>query len=197
MKSLSCPKNSFNLLLGVLFVLCSFLWGYSPIECEDYGFTTCGEECCRDGENCQDGVCLDPSIEVLIDCFGTWVDTDSNKDHCGSCDSSCEYGEYCDGGECVNLSCPDDLLVCSETCVDITTDPVNCGNCNQSCNSGEYCSEGTCVEFPIICLEDLDECSETCVDTSNNPDYCGSCERSCESGDYCSGGECESICPGG
>ncbi|MBN1772974.1 MAG: hypothetical protein JXB32_17020 [Deltaproteobacteria bacterium] len=61
----------------------------------DPGTTGCAAHLVCVGGEC---VCADPA---LTDCGTACVDTSSDPDHCGGCDTACDPGESCAAGTCV------------------------------------------------------------------------------------------------
>src|SRR5690606_24064962 len=159
----------------------------------------------------------------LIECDGTCVDPDTDRNYCGAtagCGEGsgsdgevCGAGSVCQAGSCV-LSCPSGLVACGSTCVDPDTDRNYCGataGCGESgqgtagetCDEGEVCSGGSCA---LSCQAGLIECNGTCIDPDSSRQYCGATEgcgenggtagMACDAGEICESGECVISCPG-
>lgn len=86
----------------------------------------CGDECITDVAGaeaiCDDGECGEMcQAEDEEICDDACVDTDTDRDHCGDCDTQCSVNEFCNDGECVDISggCDDD---------------DQCGQAEQCCN---------------------------------------------------------------
>src|SRR4051794_4841850 len=73
---------------------------------------------CNAQGNC---VCTKP---LESQCGKSCVDTQTNSQHCGQCNSKCPFTTHCEGGDCV---CPIDTLKCDTArgprCVDSNSDP--------------------------------------------------------------------------
>lgn len=98
----------------------------------------CGATCCPSGQTCCNGMC---------------VDTNTNPQHCGGCNSPCASPKVCDATGC---HCPTDRPPCGTTC----------------CPQGQQCSNGMC------CPTGLTNCAGQCVDLQTNTNHCGICGRS-------------------
>lgn len=120
----------------------------------DVGQCRAGTRSCADG---QLGSCVNavlPSEEVCNviddDCNGVVDDApglDGDIENCGRCGHTCERGESCCGGRCVNprgedkehcgacgMACTEGALpgCCAGRCVDLMTDQT-CGSCSNAC----------------------------------------------------------------
>lgn len=115
----------------------------------------------------------------LTECDGDCVDTDTNREHCGSCDGTCNSGLVCLAGSC-EASCGA-LTECDASCVDTMTSAEHCGGCNQPC-LGE-CVAGEC---DLSCPNDRLRCGAVCCDAppDNMVATCkaGACALECEQG---------------
>lgn len=127
------------------------------------------------------------------DCYGTCVDMETDRLHCGSCDRVCLVGTECVGGDCAN-PCSGELKSCPAGCVDLKTDNANCGTCGRGCTSGTECAEGDCV---ASCSGGLKPCHDGCVDLDNDNTNCGTCGRECPTGQSCRDGDCGARCSEG
>jgi hypothetical protein len=97
--------------------------------------------------------------------YGNWyfcINTLTNSDHCGSCDSSCKNGFKCVGGACKKL--------CDKSAA--------CGPGSFCKKPGNYCDDSPCAQDTdcpgqpgLKCCDGL-----SCVDTFN-PDQCGFCDQ--------------------
>lgn len=82
----------------------------------------------------------------LASCGGDCVDTSSDPNHCGGCDTVCASGQICFNGACATDNrCASGLTSCNGTCVNLTSDAGNCGACGNACPSGEICFGGACA----------------------------------------------------
>lgn len=141
------------------------IWGLMPVEsCADYGLTYCDDA----GEY-------------------TYVDTNTDEDHCGHCEKKCHPDAFCVDGDCTFVSCGDGWNVCGGECIDVRWDIMNCGGCGIECES--RCDYGTCD----LCTEQQTYCeSSGCTNLNSDPDNCGSCGIECDW--YCVDRVC-SRCP--
>lgn len=157
-----------------------------------------GTECEETGI-CEGGECICEQDEA--ECDGTCVDLDSNRDHCGECDTACDDNEVCDDGECTE-GCSDDEALCDGMCVDTDTDTDHCGECDSACSTDDdtataECDEGACV---IECDDENETyCTDACTDTDTDEDHCGECGSECSTDidgaiAQCIDGECEISC---
>lgn len=73
-------------------------------------------------------------------CNGQCVDTNTNPNHCGTCDVTCPSGA-CSAGTCV--VCASGETGCGTQCQNLSTSPLNCGTCGNVCPSG-FCNHGHC-----------------------------------------------------
>ncbi|NMC70699.1 MAG: hypothetical protein GYA57_11615 [Myxococcales bacterium] len=105
-----------------------------------------------DARDAPDGVEVDVSDTADVSCdpgltpCGTaCVDTRSDPQHCGGCETSCPRGADCVDGVC---TCPGELVECSTGCTDVLNDPRNCGSCEHRCPADSACEEGACRPIP-------------------------------------------------
>ena len=121
----------------------------TPTTCQAQG-KNCGSipDGCGGSLDC--GTCNAPQIcggggtaNVCCPLCGgtTCVDLDSDRDHCGTCGTTCPGTTTCVSGECV---CPSGETLCGSLCVDLGTNPEYCGNCNTTCPGGSSCIDGVC-----------------------------------------------------
>ncbi len=124
--------------------------------------TGCAQTICPDGSagNCSNGggdtgadastgdSCDDPNAVV---CDSQCVDTEVSPTYCGSCENSCDEGQGCSAGSCVDL-CDPGLVNCGGECIDPQTNGNFCG-ASGTCSTdtqgadcgGEACSGGACI----------------------------------------------------
>ena len=82
-------------------------------------------------------------------CHDECVDLQSDNDHCGRCNHSCERdvasSTTCREGRC---QCPvEGERPCGGRCVDVNTNRDHCGECDTPCvEAAEVCREGSCCE---------------------------------------------------
>jgi Stigma-specific protein, Stig1 len=124
-------------------------------DCEA-GDTTDGETC-GSGQVCSSGVCTTSCAANQVDCSGTCIDPETNRDYCGV-DANCAGGDVCAGGEvcgagqCVP-TCPSGTFECTGSCVNPLTSNQLCGasDCagtgGQVCSTGQACVSGECVAY--------------------------------------------------
>ena len=130
---------------------------------------------------CQDG---------LTNCSDTCVNSDTDRNNCGSCGYICPDGHVCQIGTC-SLSCQPELTDCSGICRDLSSDEENCGNCGFACPPGHLCTDSTCI---LSCQEGLTACSDTCTDTLTDIENCGDCDIACDlNSQLCCHGHCASY----
>lgn len=96
-------------------------------------------------------------------CGGACLDTNHDKDNCGSCGTKCGAGDDCVWGSCqphedcttllANSDCqkPGSMDLgkcCNGQCVDLDSqgDRENCGGCGLHCPVGDVCTNGTCKQ---------------------------------------------------
>jgi hypothetical protein len=163
----------------------------NPAHCGGCGITCDPDASCEDGKCvCSSGArasgtCECPNGEMP--CNGACVDTQTNPDHCGECDTKCTPCTECRGGACQPVDCGDP---CSE-CRDGACAPKECDAC-------EACQGGECVRDPNCCPETCTPCNE-CRDGSCQPVDCGDPCLECRD-DACfpkECGACESCVDGG
>jgi hypothetical protein len=124
---------------------------------------------CADSQFCQDGTCQ--CRPGLTECGGECVDTESNPDHCGGCDTPC--AQSCVAGECVDANqC--DQTDCNGACVDTDTNTLHCGGCDSACAVDQICINGQCFDYAANA-----EC-----DACDGCTACPSPEVCCDLGDY-------------
>jgi hypothetical protein len=146
----------------------------------------------------------------FTECGSDCVNTDVDRNHCGTCDNPCDPGEICDGAGNCALSCQAGFVVCDSICIDPLTDRQHCGagaDCatepGEACDPGEICDgAGNCAGS---CQAGLVECGGTCIDPLTNRQYCGAgadCTadpgEACDPGEICDGaGNCALSCQAG
>jgi formylglycine-generating enzyme required for sulfatase activity len=151
--------------------------------------TRAGFRCAR--PPCEGGVCLCPAGGPLTSCGGLCVDTETDRDNCGACGSSCPAGVSCAKGVC---ACPNGGKACGGACVDATVDRNNCGTCGTRCDAHSVCAGGTCVKCPGTLTGN---CGNTCRDLDADATNCGACGVVCPDGVACGGGGCgKASCAG-
>lgn len=116
-------------------------------------------------------------------CGTSCVDTDTDRAHCGDCDTRCGADQTCVGGKC---TCMRGLTKCGDTCVNTQTDPMHCGGCDVvPCGDEQTCAGGVCH-----CPDGLTDCYRQCVNTQRDLLFCGSCNTNCTLDQYCNSGIC-------
>lgn len=119
-------------------------------------------------------------------CGEQCVDVNTDEQHCGACDTSCEEDFECREGRCVRTGCPSDQTLCDGRCVDTRSDRQHCGACGLSCASHLTCRNARC-ECPVATQRN---CGNRCVDTATDAQNCGACGNKCASGQTCQNGVC-------
>ena len=103
-------------------------------------------------------------------CSSSCVDTQSNTQHCGKCNSPCASGQSCSSGKCGmyivgSIITPNSQTLCiasgkswcSGTCTDLNTDSSNCGSCGYWCTHEERCYKGSCGDMYLWTGKWIDE----------------------------------------
>ncbi len=119
-------------------------------------FAACNQTICRDGStgSCEQSAgnvdagngagdtCDNPNE---VSCSGTCVDTDIDPSFCGSCTNTCDTGQACAQGACVDR-CDLGQVLCDNTCIDPQTDANFCGAAGTCAggDSGTDCGGTTC-----------------------------------------------------
>jgi hypothetical protein len=106
------------------------------------------------------------------------VDTQSNPNFCGGCDTQCGGDEQCNAGYCedAGYGCPQDD--CGGfgngrvACVDQEWDNLNCGGCGDVCQSDEICSAGNCERYEVAKTCDSCPCDTVCDALLGNDPVC-------------------------
>ncbi len=119
-------------------------------------------------------------------CGANCVDTQTDRGHCGGCNTACPAGNVCVGGSC---RCPGAQLNCGANCVDPQSNVSHCGACNRACIAGQTCTNGACV-----CMGQLRACAGACVDVLSDRMHCGGCDAACSIGLVCTAGRCFRVC---
>ena len=149
---------------------------------------------------------------------GDWCgDFQSDKAHCGNCDTPCEEFEDCKEGKCVAFDCSEEKIKCfcnnsaggicsgAETsdhelhCIDSsapqTCGASDCGHLGKQCMPGQTCVKGACV-CPDSLLQD--PATGECLDPKSD-DSCGVTSETvsdsskyikCGADEYCDGSDC-------
>jgi hypothetical protein len=222
---------------GAVGTCCPF--GFGGSQCTDVASdpNNCGgcDVSCGSGGTCTNGVCsttpascpkghsgqyckLDAGLSFACCPGAGCVDTSSDSNNCGRCDSPCGSGLSCVSGGCVALSCTasvqgysceDDAgtvgTCCGAACVHRGSDPKNCGGCGNICVGAETCVSGDCglntcdsTTIGSACHFDAGTyitggecCVAGCVDTLADVNNCGGCNRQCPMGTRCLDGNCQ------
>jgi hypothetical protein len=132
------------------------------------------------------------------------VDTQTDVNHCGACNTRCPQGPNatasCVGGAC-RLACDIGFGDCDgmptngcETALRSTA--LHCGRCGNACpereNARVFCSSGRC-EF--VCTTGFGDCdgmpANGCeIDLTSDTAHCGTCGRACPVEWECVEGRC-------
>ena len=178
----------------------------------------CNGTCCASGQVCGPVASNKYAIAQLgcsascptgmTACNGVCVDTTSDYNNCGSCNTSCSAGFYvgliCSSGQCVcpgggSPSCSISLGIgmSAKACVS-STNPYACGTCGNSCASASdmptYCG-GVMCGFNQVCgtvggkqVCQTQTCSAgTCSNCQSGVICGGAC---CPVGQFCVNGSC-------
>ena len=167
-----------------------------PDEADDAFSPAPDDTECGDEGICSDGECVcEAGTE---ECDGECVDLDTNREHCGSCDSACDDDQVCSDGECEE-GCPEELSMCDGECVDQESDDDHCGACGDECTTNvdgatAFCEDGECIEE---CPGEHHEvCDEQCVDLQTDRNHCGECDEACAINQNCNNGSCQNVAGG-
>lgn len=140
---------------------------------------------------------------------GCEVDTDTDMQHCGACNSACAITQSCAGGACIGCEpgeadCDGDMANGCETLLGTNTDCASCGDACAFPNGSGACQAGACAL--VACDTGFDDCdgdpSNGCeIDLNTDPAHCGTCPNACPSGPSsaptCQGGMCGIACMNG
>ncbi len=142
------------------------------------------------------------------DCNGFCVDTNTDGDHCGTCDNACQFDHAtaaCVAGNCVMGACDAGWDNCDgdpeNGCEsDLANDELNCGACDNACrfdHATATCVAGNCVMG--ACDANWGDCDgdpgDGCeVDLANDELNCGACDNTCDTNETCQDGQCGSSC---
>ncbi len=111
---------------------------------------------------------------------GCETDISADRNHCGSCDKTCESDEFCAGGKC-DRECPaaDGYFVCNENCISFAEKHLlTCDSCQEGwCSQDGDMSNG--CEFSAYAnhlTKTCDACEENWCDLDGN--VSNGCEKS-------------------
>ncbi len=156
---------------------------------------------CDSNAVCHSGDCVCDDGFTL--CDGECVDTDTDLDHCGTCNDPCSTTDpnaeamctagSCEvectdceiGGVCVADGDTDDGDVCSICDPSQSTDTFSDAPDGTDCGPNSVCHSGDCV-----CDDGFTLCSGECVDTETDLDHCGDCGEPCTTGES----DAEAMC---
>ncbi len=206
---------------GLCTTTCNYGWGdcqHPAAPAADDGCETstlsdkancgaCGAACSTAhsaSETCSNGNCTHTCQAGWSDCNGNQpgssddgcqTHTDSDPDHCGSCNRPCSGGNVatrsCQGGVC-NSTCKADWGNCrmppapqgDDGCETyVRSDQNNCGGCGRSCSTANaysaYCAGGLCVP---ACKTGFADCTSPAAPQADD---------GCECNGHCSGNVCK------
>jgi hypothetical protein len=194
--------------------LCTAGQCVDPADCQTggtscEGFTYCDEmtgqclrgcavdEQCGSDETCDVGTHACVCTGGLLRCppdIGDCVDTDTDLQYCGDCNTSCPSNNVCEQGLCVDLG---DCRTNGIGCTGFSYCDENTGECLRGCLLDEQCGAANEVcdleSHDCVCDDGFERCPPTvgdCVDTQSDPTYCGDCNTSCAGGEICQEGLC-------
>ncbi len=145
--------------------------------------TSANERCNVSTHTC---VCKSGFTRCGLQC----VDTKTDPQYCGNCNTTCTSGEVCQDSVCFNPDCNTNGIGCSgfTYCDQVTGEclpgcdsDVQCTNANERCNVSTH----TCV-----CTLGLTRCEGTCVNLLSDRQNCGVCTNSCKGNESCVLGQC-------
>ncbi len=146
------------------------------------------------GNNCGGGSCVNGTCTCLSGfdkCGGTTcVDLQTSRNHCGTCQTSCQGGAICTAGTC---GCPSGSVDCNGTCTFLAADPRHCG---LTCGAQAQCTaDQSCINGGCACRVGLTTCTGgSCVDTLTDNNNCGGCAGAggavCTGNQVCANGTC-------
>ncbi len=139
---------------------------------------------CSVEESCVEGLCCPAEGSFNANCYGECVNTLTDSNNCGGCDTVCPSNTICYNGAC---SCP--FSKCDGKCFNFQIDDNNCGGCGHVCPDYSKCSAGQCV----CDTKDDIICRDQCVNPKTDNNNCGDCENVCTTNSKCSDGNC--VCP--
>lgn len=183
----------------------------------DSGFHECGVGCVSDfevdhcGNSCVpcpapegstptcDGVACDFVCDAgLQRCGSECVDTATDADFCGDCQTSCDIGEECQIGECFD---PGDCRTNGVGCADFTFCDGASGDCLPGCDRDAQCTElnEVCnLSLNVCdCAPGYHDCGGVCVsdlDVASCGALCSPCPAPPGSTATCEAGACEFVC---
>ena len=153
--------------------------------------------------------CVVECPDGFTDCSGECFDLNNDPNHCGTCDTICDFDNaaaLCVDGNCVMSDCSEGFADCNTDDADGCEAKLgtvdNCSGCGDVCVYDHataecvdsVCQMGECDAGWGDCENgDADGC-ETDITTAEN---CGGCGVTCEAPQFCYGGECVSDCPDG
>jgi hypothetical protein len=150
--------------------------------------------------SCVSGFCNLANLEPGAPCDGGKC---NGVGECVVClgDDDCQGDDVCLQGECVPLTCTNQMQDGDETDVDCGGACPGCANdqhCNEGldCQSG-FCDNGTCApcQGPLSCPEGMFCKNGVCEDKQPNGQVCGN-EAICLSGNCVDGVCCDKTCDG-
>ena len=182
-----CPAGNYFCVQGWCVVdSCCGVRCENGQECED---GVCVDRCevddiqCPDGKVCRMGMCIEP------DCYSPGHEcADGTRCIAGQCvadpcfNVECPSDQYCRDGQCVELQCQD--CGADELCVDGQCQQTNCTGV--SCPTGQECVDGQCAADPcngVFCSK-----GEICSDGICQPDPCEIVD--CPADSRCKDGYC-------
>lgn len=184
---------------------------FDPNNCGKCG-NVCPDEmmCCNGTCCCSDGTCGPGGVcDVTCDppdhkcCKGSCKDIQTDPQNCGGCGDACKNGNdvCCDGncycGSC-DTTCNSGEYCCSGTCVDLQTSAANCGSCNASCLTNETCAAGKCkCGAKPGCTGSDSCCGDACTDLQTDAKNCKACGRQCLYTNQRDGTEQDGVCVDG
>jgi hypothetical protein len=78
-----------------------------------------------------------------LKCNNTCIDSQTDNNNCGICDTTCLSDQFCSQGQCMK-TCASGETSCIGGCYNLLIHPRHCGSCMNSCAFGLVCVEGIC-----------------------------------------------------
>lgn len=155
-------------------------------------------QCLGDNEICGLGINDCVCDEGFESCDGACVDTQTDPAYCRNCETSCQPGDVCQQGVCLD---PGDCRVDAASCTGFTYCDEMTGECLRGCADNEQCTGQNQVCDTDIhdcaCAPDFHDCAAVCVsddDVNSCGTSCTPCVAPPDSVPTCELGACGFLC---